>query len=70
MKSSQRATLQPPGPHQASPLVQEKELLQKEATTMGDSYNAKKFLQENALDRHARQEPLTLMSSENQSLHR
>ena len=70
VKSDQRAALLPPAPHLASTLVQEKELLQKEATTMGDSYNVKKFLQENALDRHARQEPLSLMSSENQSLNR
>ncbi|KAK7483600.1 hypothetical protein BaRGS_00025153, partial [Batillaria attramentaria] len=50
LKQQQRSTLLPPGPHQARPLVQEKELLQKEATTMGESYNVKKFLQENALD--------------------
>ncbi|XP_076437130.1 uncharacterized protein LOC143276493 [Babylonia areolata] len=70
VKAGQRATLQPPGPHQASPSVQERELLQREATTMGDSYNAKKFLQERSLDRHARAEPLSLMSHDNQSLGR
>ncbi|KAK7092379.1 uncharacterized protein [Littorina saxatilis] len=70
LKSGQRSLLLPPGPHQARPLIQEKELLQKEATTMGQSYNSKKFLQENALDRHARSEPLTLMSNENQCLDR
>ena len=70
VKSAQRSTLQPPGPHQASAVVQEKDILQKEATTMGDSYNAKKFLQDNTLDRYSRGEPLSLMSSENQSLAR
>ena len=37
-------------------------------STMGDSYNTQKFLQENELNEYARNEPLILMSKENQDL--
>ncbi|KAL8564687.1 hypothetical protein ACOMHN_004180 [Nucella lapillus] len=70
VKAGQRSSLQPPEPHLASPQVQEREVLQREATTMGASYNVQKFLQENGLDRYARGEPLCLMSQDNQSLAR
>jgi hypothetical protein len=60
--------LLPPPAHLALARIQEKELLQKEATTMGDSYNTVKFLQDHALEKHQRSEPLDIMSYENQSL--
>ncbi|BFZ22429.1 hypothetical protein BsWGS_25468 [Bradybaena similaris] len=51
------------------PLVQEGKFIQRE-DTYGDSYNTKKFLQENKLDRNIRIEPRDLMSHENQNLER
>ena len=47
--------------------TQEHGLTLKEST-YGSHFNTRKFLQENQLDRHARQEPLMLMSHENQDL--
>ena len=38
--------------------------------TYGDSYNTKKFLQDNKLDKDIRQEPLDLISHHNQNLER
>ncbi|XP_041372171.1 uncharacterized protein LOC121385529 [Gigantopelta aegis] len=37
-------------------------------STMGDSYNVHKFLQENIIPKHARNEPLFVMSHQNQKL--
>ncbi|KAL8559310.1 hypothetical protein ACOMHN_060001 [Nucella lapillus] len=70
MKGAQRQYLLPPGPDQACPRVQERELLEREATTMGRGYNVKKFLQQNNLHPGARVDPYTLMSHGNQDLNR
>lgn len=48
---------------------QEGKFIQRE-DTYGDSYNTKKFLQENKLDRNIRIEPRDLISRENQNLER
>lgn len=65
----QQRKLLPPAPHQASTQIQEKDLLQNNST-MGNSYNTLKFLQENELECCVRSDPKTLMSSENKSLSR
>lgn len=68
LKGANRKMLLPPPAHLASPRVQEKEFLEKEDTTMGDSYNTVKFLQDHAIVRHQRSEPTSIMSTENQVL--
>ncbi|XP_071100820.1 uncharacterized protein [Haliotis cracherodii] len=65
-KENQKQMIQP-NEVTARPLVQEGDFLLKEST-MGDSYNVHKFLQENELPRHARNDPQQVMSRENQRL--
>ncbi|KAL3836233.1 hypothetical protein ACJMK2_021672 [Sinanodonta woodiana] len=66
LKEAQKKRLQPTN-ETARTKVQEKETILKDSTT-ADSYNVKKFLQENELGKHARNEPLHVMSTENQNL--
>ncbi|XP_050407374.1 uncharacterized protein LOC126822486 [Patella vulgata] len=68
LRHQQQAQLQPL-PQTARPLVQEKEFVLQE-TTMGESYNTPKFLQENKTLPYSRNEPLNIMSEENQNLRR
>ena len=65
-KKHQQVVLQPTAVT-ASPRVQEGGITLREST-MGDSYNVEKFLQENAIPKNARNEPLVVMSHQNQKL--
>lgn len=65
-KSLQKARLQPRCTT-ASVRTQEGEVVLREST-QGEGYNTEKFLQTNKLSKHARNEPLTLMSHENQDI--
>lgn len=66
LKIEQKRVLQPSAEN-ARVKVQEGDVLQKESL-MGDSYNTHKFLQDYDMPKHARQEPLNVMSTENQKL--
>ena len=67
LKRSQTTILQPTV-ETARVKVQEGNTILKEST-MGDSYNTQKFLQEHEIGKFSRNEPLTVMSSVNQNLH-
>lgn len=67
LKHCQKTILQP-NVENARVKVQEGNTILKEST-MGDSYNTQKFLQENDIGKFSRYEPLQVMSSENQNLH-
>ena len=67
LKQAQKLHLQP-NAENARVKIQEKETILKEST-MGDSYNTQKFLQEWDISKFARNEPLQVMSHENQNLH-
>ena len=67
-KSLQKAKLQP-NAQTADVRTQEKELVLQESS-QGLEYNTQKFLQENEMPFYARNEPLMLMSNENQDLNR
>lgn len=67
LKRSQTQILQP-NVETARVKVQEGKTILKEST-MGDSYNTRKFLQECELGKFSRYEPLQVMSSTNQNLH-
>ncbi|XP_021361900.1 uncharacterized protein LOC110455829 [Mizuhopecten yessoensis] len=66
VKEAQKMILQPTEDTARVPVL-EKETILKESVT-GSSYNTHKFLQDHQLPRFARQEPLNLMSNENQNL--
>ena len=66
VKDVQKRALQP-SVQSSDVRTQENGIILKEST-YGDSYNTNKFLQENALMRRARSEPLLLMSNENSAL--
>ncbi|XP_033733291.1 LOW QUALITY PROTEIN: uncharacterized protein C7orf31-like [Pecten maximus] len=66
VKEAQKMMLQPTEDTARVPVL-EKEMILKESVT-GNSYNTHKFLQENQLPKFARQEPLNVMSTENQNL--
>ena len=67
-KQRQKSTIQPNVQH-SDVRTQERGIILQE-TTHGDNYNTHKYLQENTLHPHARQEPMGLISSNNQDLHR
>ncbi|XP_045209471.2 uncharacterized protein LOC123561284 [Mercenaria mercenaria] len=67
LKRSQTQIIQPTV-ETARVKVQEGNTILKEST-MGDSYNTQKFLQEHELGKFSRNEPLQVMSSVNQNLH-
>ena len=66
LKNTQKGMLQPTS-ETARVKVQEGETILKDSE-MGGNYNTKKFLQEHELTKYARNEPLNLMSIENQNL--
>ena len=65
-RSLQKGKLQPSSAH-ARVRTQEDGVVLNEST-YGEGYNTQKFLQENELPTHARNEPTTLMSHENENL--
>jgi hypothetical protein len=67
LKRSQTTIFQPTV-ETARVKVQEGNTILKEST-MGDSFNTQKFLQEHELGKFSRNEPLTVMSTANQNLH-
>ena len=67
LKHCQKSILQP-NVENTRVKVQEGNTILKEST-MGDSYNTQKFLQEHDIGKFSRHEPLQVMSHENQNLH-
>lgn len=67
LKEFQKSILQP-NVQNARVKVQENGIILKDST-MGDSYNTKKFLQENEIGKFSRYEPNIVMSTTNQNLH-